>query len=291
VASSLSPTTARAGGASFTLIVNGGGFVASSVVHWNGAARPTTFVSAKRLRAAISTADRATPGVIPVSVVTPGGGTSGPVGFTVKPAVPAVSGLSPATVTANGASFTLTVNGNHFVASSVVRWNGAARPTTFVSGTQLRAAITAADRATTRSIPVTVVTPAPGGGKSRKITFTISKAAAIQPSAPAPTSPAAPNAPGNPTVRLLTADAGGVTLAIAWSAGSGAASYRYVAAFNDGSAQQQDTVTGLLSLQLRMPYHSSGTASDGFVCIRSVSSSGQQSIDHSCSPVSVPARS
>jgi hypothetical protein len=291
VASSLSPTSAQAGGAGLTLTVNGSRFVSSSVVRWNGAARRTTFVSATRLRATISVADLATVGPVPVSVVTPapGGGTSGAVSFTITAPVPVVSSLSPATAVAGGTALTLTVNGSRFVPASVVRWNGAARPTTFVSANQLRAAITAADLATARSTAVTVASPAPGGGTSGKVTFTIT----APPATPAqpPASSAVPSAPGNPTVRQLTADAGGVTFAIAWSAGSGAASYRYVAAFNDGSAQQQGTVTGLLSFQLRMPYHVSGAAANGFVCIRSVNAAGQQSVDQSCNAVPVPARS
>jgi hypothetical protein len=58
----------------------------------------------------------------------------------------------------------------------------------------------------------------------------------------------------------------------------------------DGSAFQQGSVNGMLSFQLRMPYHSSGTATGGFVCVRSVNAAGQQSADQSCNAVSVPAR-
>jgi hypothetical protein len=66
------------------------------------------------------------------------------------------------------------VTGTNFVASSEVRWNGVARPTTVVSGTQLQAGITGADIATAGSAQVTVVTPAPGGGTSAPaLTFTI----------------------------------------------------------------------------------------------------------------------
>jgi hypothetical protein len=97
-------------------------------------------------------------------------------------------------------------------------------------------------------------------------------------------------APGAPSVTRTATDASGVTFRIAWGAVSGATSYRYVAGFNDGSATQQGTVTGLLSFQLRMPYHVSGAAFGGFVCIRSVSATGQQSTDQSCSAVPVPAR-
>ncbi|HLC41270.1 MAG TPA: IPT/TIG domain-containing protein [Methylomirabilota bacterium] len=75
---------------------------------------------------------------------------------------------------AGGSAFTLTVTGNNFISSSVVRWNGVNRTTTFVSATQLRAAISASDIATAGSAQVTVFTPAPGGGTSNALTFTIS---------------------------------------------------------------------------------------------------------------------
>ena len=194
--------------------------------------------------------------------------------------VPVASSTSPASAVAGGAGFTLTVNGNGFVASSVVRWNGATRTTTFVSGTQLRAVIAAADLATVRMVPVSVFTPAPGGGTSGTVSFTVT-------APPAPSVP--PAAPGSPSVTQLARDAGGVTFAIAWAAVSGAVSYSYVAAFGDASAAQQGTVTSL-SFQLRMPYHASGAASDGFVCVRSINAAGQPSIDQSCNRVPVPSR-
>ena len=61
--------------------------------------------------------------------------------------------------------------------TSQVRWNGAARTTTFVNAGQVTAAIPASDIVTAGSAPVTVVTPAPGGGTSNVLTFTISAAA------------------------------------------------------------------------------------------------------------------
>jgi hypothetical protein len=91
----------------------------------------------------------------------------------LKPA-PVASSISPASAFSGGASFTLTVNGSSFVASSVVQWNGTPRTTTFVSSTKLTATITAADIATAGTAQVTVVTPAPGGGTSTPFTFTIS---------------------------------------------------------------------------------------------------------------------
>jgi hypothetical protein len=68
----------------------------------------------------------------------------------------------------------LTVTGTNFVGSSVVRWSGANRATTYVSPTQLTASIPATDLATAGTAAVTVFNPAPGGGTSNAQTFTIS---------------------------------------------------------------------------------------------------------------------
>ncbi len=75
--------------------------------------------------------------------------------------------------TAGDAGFTLTVNGSGFVSDSVVQWNGASRTTTYVSATQLTAAIPATDIAAAGTASVTVFNPAPGGGTSNAQSFTI----------------------------------------------------------------------------------------------------------------------
>ena len=181
VATSLNPASATAGDPGFTLTVNGSDFSAGSVVQWNGSPRPTSFVSATQLQASISAADIAAAGTASVTVVTPapGGGTSAALGFTINDSgtgdnpVPAIGGLSPASASAGGAAFTLTVNGSGFVAGSVVRWNGADRATTFVSATQLQAAIPASDIAAAGTAAVTVFNPAPGGGVSAAANFTV----------------------------------------------------------------------------------------------------------------------
>ncbi len=53
--------------------------------------------------------------------------------------------LLPTVAIPGGAGFTLAVNGTGFVSNSVVNWNGTARVTTFVSSSQIKADITAAD--------------------------------------------------------------------------------------------------------------------------------------------------
>ena len=56
---SLAPSSTPAGGAAFTLTVNGSNFVGTSQVRWNGTARTTTFVNAGQVTAAIAAATSA----------------------------------------------------------------------------------------------------------------------------------------------------------------------------------------------------------------------------------------
>lgn len=86
---------------------------------------------------------------------------------------PAASSVSPSAVIVADPDFVLTVNGSGFVYGSVVRWNGSDRPTTFVSGSQVTAAIAAADIAVAGTASITVFTPAPGGGSSAAQTVNI----------------------------------------------------------------------------------------------------------------------
>ncbi len=86
---------------------------------------------------------------------------------------PVITSLVPPSATHGGAAFTLTVNGKGFIGSSVVNWAGSPRVTTYVSATQITAAINASDIAKAGSYKVTVTNPAPGGGISAAKVFTV----------------------------------------------------------------------------------------------------------------------
>jgi len=95
------------------------------------------------------------------------------VGFAQSP-VPFVNQpLVPDAVAPGGPDFTLTVNGTGFVSGAVVDWNGSPLATQFVSASQLTATVPAADIAVPRTASVTVVNPAPGGGRSNVAFFSI----------------------------------------------------------------------------------------------------------------------
>lgn len=88
--------------------------------------------------------------------------------------VPVLSAISPTSATAGAAAFTLTVNGSNFSVDSKVVWNGVPMTTTYVSAAQLTAVVPASAIATAGSANVTVTSPAPGGGPSIALPFTIS---------------------------------------------------------------------------------------------------------------------
>ena len=178
---SISPSSATAAGAAFTLTATGTNFVSNSIVQWNGSNRATTFVSATQVTATIPASDLANGGNVQVTVVnpTPAGGTTDPQSFTVNNPVPAIASLSPASGTAGGLAFNLTVNGSGFVTSSVVRWNGSDRTTTFSSSVKLTAAISAADIASVGTAQITVFNPTPAGGTSLATSFNISVASPL----------------------------------------------------------------------------------------------------------------
>jgi hypothetical protein len=173
---SLSPSSASAGGPAFTLNVNGTDFVSGATVRWNGANRTTTFVSSTQLSAAIPATDIATAGTAQVTALNPGASVSNALPFTITGAPPApvpakLTSLSPSSASAGGPAFTLNVNGTDFVSGATVRWNGANRTTTFVSSTQLSAAISATDIATAGTAQVTALNP--GASVSNALPFTI----------------------------------------------------------------------------------------------------------------------
>ena len=179
VVSGVSPTSSVAGSGSTQVTVTGSGFVSSSSVQWNGTARATTFVSSVELQVTLTTADLANAGSGQISVVNPapGGGTSSTTAFAINNPAPAVTSANPSAVIAGTNSGSITVTGTGFVSQSVVQWNGSARTTTYVSATQLQVALVAADLAAAGTAQISVVNPAPGGGTSSNLAFTINNPA------------------------------------------------------------------------------------------------------------------
>src|SRR5580704_19336774 len=183
----ISPNTAVAGDAAFTITINGTNFVAASVVNFGGSAPVTTFVNSTQLTAAIPAVSIASTGTMAVTVTNPApaGGTSNARNFTITSAVnavPTINSIYPSCAPAGSLDSLgggLTVGGQNFVASSVVRWNGTDLPTTLYPNSDggITAQISASDFAAAGAATVTVFNPGAGGGSSNSLTFTITTGA------------------------------------------------------------------------------------------------------------------
>ena len=173
----ITPNSATAGSGALTLAVNGTGFVNGSQVSWNGTSLGATFVSATQLTAPVPASLLAQPGSASVLVTNPDQSQSNTVTFTINPVGSVITALSPNSAIAGGAAFTLTVTGTGFVSGAVVEWGTNALTTTFVSTTQLTAAVQAAMIAQIGSVSVVVINP----NKAQSNSATFSIGAAVQP--------------------------------------------------------------------------------------------------------------
>jgi hypothetical protein len=82
-------------------------------------------------------------------------------------------------VVLTGSATTITVTGTRFYPATVVRLNGVAKTTTYVSATQLRVTLTAADVAAPGSQALTAFSPTPGGGASGSLTLGVANTCTV----------------------------------------------------------------------------------------------------------------
>jgi hypothetical protein len=172
----LQPKSAKAGGKSFNLTVFGTGFTAESVVFWNGYGRHTTFFNNTDIDASVYEGDIQFPGIADICVVDRKTGlVTKSVPFEIESSLPppALTSIAPTSVAAGGSAFKLIVKGSNFTRTTVVRWAGSNRPTTFIDDSTLAADIFESDIAAPGSVSIAVLETALGGGLSKSLTLTI----------------------------------------------------------------------------------------------------------------------
>jgi Protein of unknown function (DUF1573)/Abnormal spindle-like microcephaly-assoc'd, ASPM-SPD-2-Hydin/Beta-propeller repeat len=126
VLNSISPTSVNEASPSFTLTVNGTGFISTSVIEWNGSALTTSYVSTGQLTATVSSSMLVNNGTAQVNVFNPapGGGTSAAASFTIATAIPAV------TLSASSLDFGNLAQGAMSTAQTVTLTNSGTAPLT-----------------------------------------------------------------------------------------------------------------------------------------------------------------
>ena len=187
--STLSPSNISAGSAQFTLTVTGAGFVAKTVVQWNGQTIATQVQTDANnnvlgITATVPASLVAKPGTAFVNTLQPhsGAGTNGlsnPLAFIINPPgnpLPAVSSLSPKCAVTGSAAFSLTVTGSNFLPTSdpsggsQVLWGSGGTQTTLAtisggSATQIQATVPSTLISAVVPVSVSVFNPpAPNAG-------------------------------------------------------------------------------------------------------------------------------
>ena len=174
--SSLSPPDTKSGGAGFMLTVNGTNFVAGDVITWNGVPQ-TTRISGDQATTSIPATYITNPGSASIAINTGGTSASPSVEFDItgpnNPS-PKASGLSPSSLPVGSPDTEIVIKGSGFTASSVAEWNAMPLATAYISGSTIIALIPSADTAASGTAQITVTNPAPGGGTSSQVAFTVS---------------------------------------------------------------------------------------------------------------------
>src|SRR5439155_8729 len=118
----------------------------------------------------------------------PGGGTSNAATLTLNYNVPIITSVSPSSVAAGSMSFPLQIRGTNLYGASIY-WNGQLQQN-YGGGFDNNSALIAVPYsviATAGTAIITAKTPAPGGGISNAVTFTITAPVTAQNAKPAAT--------------------------------------------------------------------------------------------------------
>ncbi|MDE3188116.1 MAG: hypothetical protein KGM96_11435 [Acidobacteriota bacterium] len=165
--------------AELTLDIVGTGFVPGVTINFGPAVLTPTSVSPTQISILVPKELLAKSGIhsVTASNVTPGGGASNALEFTVENPVPTLTSISLDNITAGSADFVLTLTGTHFVASSSVVFNNATLTPSASSSTELQVTIPASALVDGGTYPVLVTNQGPGGGPSNALSFTVNNPA------------------------------------------------------------------------------------------------------------------
>ena len=241
--SNISPASAAAGGPAFTLTVNGSGFVQGSQVSFHLINVSTTFVNTTQLTAFIPASAIAIAGNPYVIVTNPDGSTSVAVTFAVINPQPGGGSVSPPSLPAGSNAFILNVIGTGFTPASVVLVNGQPRVTAYVSSTSLQATLLPSDLSQGGTLDITVMNPAPGGGASAAIRFTVTDFSVTSPGSSPPVTA------GNtaPFALIISPSGGGfsdpVTLSLSSLPAGATASFAPLGPITPGASPQTVTLS------------------------------------------------
>ncbi len=178
----LTPGATKAGNPKLKVDIYGANFQNTSVALIDNITYTTGYIDSTHVTVTLQTTDMAQPGTVNVKVRNLPNIDSNEAGLTVAPpgtnVKPDIFTLSPPWVFSFGPAspqFTIVITGVNFVDGATAQWNGSDRPTQFMDSTHVKVTINGADIIAPGVAAIAVTNPAPGGGSSNLLAFTISK--------------------------------------------------------------------------------------------------------------------
>ncbi|MGA8042977.1 MAG: IPT/TIG domain-containing protein [Terracidiphilus sp.] len=178
---SLSVSKTLVNSSELTLDILGTGFVPGVTVTLGSATLTPTSVTPTQISILVPKEALAKSGVLSLSVanISPGGGMSNALEFTVENPAPILTSISLEKIGAGSADFALTLSGSEFIPASAVGFGSVALTPTASSATELTVTVPASALVDGGSYPVMVKNEGPGGGASSALQFTVENPAPV----------------------------------------------------------------------------------------------------------------
>lgn len=174
VIATLTPSSALIGSPDLTLEATGSGFDSTTALYLDNTPLVTTVVDGGVVDAVVTASLMATPAVHQVTAHIAGAAPSSPVSFTVGYPAPTLDALSPNAVDAGSGNTDVALAGSGFVPGvTSASFGGSSVPTDVFADGGAVAHLPAAQLASGAVVQVTVSNPAPLGGTSAPLDFTI----------------------------------------------------------------------------------------------------------------------
>lgn len=184
VLTALSQQEATAGSAAFELLLIGSKFVSTTTVDFGGTVLTPSSATKGELVVSIPETAFANGSVIQVKAVSPGpgGGSSSTIDFTINNPVPAITSVSPVSITNTGSDVVISLIGSNFVTSSAVQVGTSPVTSSFGSKTALQVTVPkdlVAAGVPSGKISISVSNPNPAGGSSNAVDVIVHDKAAL----------------------------------------------------------------------------------------------------------------
>ena len=180
----LDPAEAMAGTSGLIATIYGTGFFEDATTYYiNDIPRTFTQTDAMKLQIQLTSSDLEVGKYLEITAQNPppGGGSSNSLTFTVLNPIPALSSLSPASITAGSPDLTLALAGDNFVKNAAAYFNNNPVQTAYINSTRIDLYVPADAISTAGIYPVKIENPSPGGGTSETLNLVVTKTSSVEP--------------------------------------------------------------------------------------------------------------